>query len=355
MFALLFLSLAFVSSSASPSCALNGWHPPCPLPNWTPQWSMRLSTVIQPANLSGYLDAHYGAQWGLVSLDWANAHSVWMRNGRDHTDCERTNSMNCKMIKQVNPNTRCFIYHNMELALQWLESQKSLMTSEADLFLRYPNGTIYNEPISSGDQYFWDFRNPKTQDAFVNSIISSVTTYGQDIVDGTFTDDVDGLPNEHPNAAKNIGLNSTQVNDLRAATQKTSQLMIEKLVSMGKYNWHAFSTQDGVDGSFSKATCQPFMEGRCKEEFQSVPWLMQANDEIADQAVTAFMISRGPIAFYGYGWIGQNVFPKLPVHADWDMGRPLGVCEEQAHGVFSRRFEKGTLLLDCNKFVVVVK
>jgi hypothetical protein len=347
----LLLSLLCVVASAS-TCALTSWHPPCPLPKWTPQWSMKHSTVIQPANTSGYLDAKYGSQWGLVSLDWANAMPVWMRNGRKHADCEKTNSYNCQMMKQINPNMKCFIYHNMELALGWLESQKALM-GIPELFLRYKNGSIYNEPISQGDQFFWDFRNLKTQEAFVDSIVSSVTAAG-DFVDGTFTDDVDGLPNEHPDAAKNVGLTSAEVDELRAATQKTNQNMIEKLVSIGKYNWHAFATQDGVDGSFSKSTCQAFMEGRCREDFQSVPWLMQADDRIADQAVAAFMISRGPIAFYGYGWVGQNVFPKLPANSDWDFGEPLGICKQTSAGVFVREFRKASIQLDCDAFKTVV-
>ena len=36
--------------------------------------------------------------------------------------------------------------------------------SKSDLFLKYqvgPNaGQIYNEPISVGDQYFWNYSNP---------------------------------------------------------------------------------------------------------------------------------------------------------------------------------------------------
>jgi len=54
----------------------------------------------------------------------------------------------------------------MELALEWLESQRAVMHSPetAAYFLQYTdglgnkNGTIYNEPISFGSQYFCERR-----------------------------------------------------------------------------------------------------------------------------------------------------------------------------------------------------
>ena len=50
----------------------------------------------------------------------------------------------------------------MELGLEWLESQRAVMSDERfqDFFLRYTDGQgnkigkIYNEPISFGDQFF---------------------------------------------------------------------------------------------------------------------------------------------------------------------------------------------------------
>jgi len=38
------------------------------------------------------------------------------------------------------------IYHNFELALEWLESQRAAMydPTKRDLFLQWPNGTLYS-------------------------------------------------------------------------------------------------------------------------------------------------------------------------------------------------------------------
>ena len=37
----------------------------------------------------------------------------------------------CRQIKAVNPNTRCFVYRNTELALEWLEPQRAVMNDPA--------------------------------------------------------------------------------------------------------------------------------------------------------------------------------------------------------------------------------
>jgi len=99
----------------------------------------------------------------LISLDWSNAESIWLNTDRNKSTCEETNTENAKMIKQQSPGSRVFIYHNMELALQWLESQRAVMydSTKSHWFLQFTdgngvkNGTIYNEPRGEGDQFFF--------------------------------------------------------------------------------------------------------------------------------------------------------------------------------------------------------
>merc|ERR1739848_307623 len=96
--------------------------------------------------------------------------------------------------------------------------------SKADWFLQYTDGQgrktgrIYNEPlggnVGQGDQFFWDFRNPEASDYFVSSIVESL---GHDL-DGTFTDDVSGLPAEHTRAPSAMRLSEQEVNDIATAT-----------------------------------------------------------------------------------------------------------------------------------------
>ncbi len=58
---------------------------------------------------------------------------------------------------------------------------------------------IYNEPISVGDQYFWNFTNPEAVQYWINEVVMGPGGMGSGFVDGVFSDDVQGLGEEHPN------------------------------------------------------------------------------------------------------------------------------------------------------------
>jgi len=252
------------------------------------------------------------------------------------------------MLKQAGSAQRCFIYHNMELALEWLETQRAAMYDPtlADLFLRYKNGTIYNEAISQGDQYFWNFTNPAAGEYFIKSILKAID---DPYVDGTFTDDVDGLPTEHPNAPKNLQMTVAEVQELRYNTQKTGQQLIDTFVAKGKFNWQAFGGQDGAGSSPTPSSCTAWMRARCHSEFQNHPFMMtfDSSPQNVNQILAAFLIVRPPIGYLGYGWESDDrqwnsIFLK-------DYGFPAGLCEEVSTGVFSRQWNK-VVTLDCNNW-----
>ena len=64
--------------------------------------------------------------------------SIWMKNGRNKTNCEAVSTEGCRRLKTSGKASKCFIYHNMELALEWEESQRAVMydPSKADYFLQ---------------------------------------------------------------------------------------------------------------------------------------------------------------------------------------------------------------------------
>ena len=84
-------------------------------PNWSPNWNFTESTVIQPTS-SGYFSPNNS--WALVSLDWSVAKDVWLAHGRNRSNCEAVSAEGCRRLKAAGKATRCFIYHNMELALE---------------------------------------------------------------------------------------------------------------------------------------------------------------------------------------------------------------------------------------------
>lgn len=98
---------------------------PCPVPTWEPTWDLARSTAIQPCNASGWYDPEYASKWGLVSFDWSNAKADWL--AVTPHDCEERLVEQCKKIKSINPDVKCFVYRNTELALEWLSSQRAVM------------------------------------------------------------------------------------------------------------------------------------------------------------------------------------------------------------------------------------
>jgi len=288
--------------------------------------------------------------WGLISLDWSVAKNVWLKHGRNRTNCEAVSTEGCRRLKAAGKAQRCFIYHNMELALEWEESQKKVMYEPryADYFLRYHNGTIYNTARAEGDQFYWNFSNPAAAEYFINSVVASVSDTA---VDGTFTDDVSGLPAEHPNVPRELGMESAEVSALQAATQEAHGRLMTALIAAGKYNWQAFtSTTDADKGNsagprITQKSCTSFMRRFCDPAMQKYSFMMDAGGA-DNQTIAAFLIARAPISYIGKGWESDDsswhdVFLLQP-------GEPMGACTETMSGVFTRQWTAGVAKLDCN-------
>ena len=81
----------------------------------------------------------------------------------------------------------------MELGLEWLESQRAVMTSNPEYFLRYlpgnpggkPVGDVYNEARAEGNQFFWNHSNPEAAQYYITSVLASLEADGG-VADGTY-------------------------------------------------------------------------------------------------------------------------------------------------------------------------
>ena len=337
----------------SPSCALNGQ--PCPPPTWAPEWNLTLSTIINPESDDFFAPVH---PWGLVALDWTCAHNEWWSGNVTNSTCEATSVEGCRRLKAAGLAARCFIYHNNELALQWLESQRVLLDdpTQAGLFLQYrntqggpPNGTVYlemyREKYDFGAMGFWDFTQSAATAAFISSVIESIA---DPAVDGTYLDDPIGVPQEHPLAQAATNMSDAQLEELQFATQQAGMSLIEQLVATGKYVWAAFGNQDGVEQGPSRESCVAWMRSHCEPAMQGAPMAMQFNKGEANISVAAFLIVRPPYGWLGGGWESDDSL--------WDdifllqVGTPLGLCEEGPPGTFSRVWSAGTAVLNCSSW-----
>jgi len=311
-----------------------------------------MSTLCQPS-ARGYFAASPDKPWGLISLDWSVAQAIWRQRDPMRSTCEGTTVDGCRMIKAVSPQTRCFIYHNMELALQPQETQRSVMYDQrlSGYFLQYTdgrgrkNGTIYNEPFGPGDQYFWDFRNLSAANYYVSALLHTVRDQA---VDGTFTDDVTGFPEEHGGAPENINMSAADVEEVQYCTRLTHARLVDLLVSAGKYNWQAFGAQDGVGPGLPNQpdSCTQFMRERCTPEWQRRAITMLFDSANPEQSVAAFLITRPPIAYLGFGW-ESDMSNWNPIFL-LQVGEPSGLCAEVGPGLFTRTWTYGNITLDCN-------
>lgn len=245
----------------------------------------------------------------------------------------------------------------MELALEWLETQRAVMydPTYSGYFLQYqagnpkgqPAGTIYNEAREEGDQFFWDFRNASASAYFISSVLSSLS---DPAVDGTFTDDVTGVPAEHPEVQKSCGYSDSDISALQYATQSASAALISTLTLAGKYNYQAFGAQDGVNGAPSKGNCAAWVRERCAPAFQGYPMFigMDNSPANANQTVAAFLVVRPPHGYIGWGWeSGDERWNDIFY---LQAGEPLGLCVEGPANVFSRQWTAGTATIDCNQW-----
>ena len=171
------------------------------------------------------------------------------------------------------------------------------------------------------------------RDFFVNSVLAATS---DPAVDGTYSDDVDGFPDEHGTAPALIGMSAADVGELQYWTQATHARLVVELVARGKYNWQAFGYTDGTGPSVTQSTCLTFMTARCTAAYQSPqnPVLMGMDDSNLNASIAAFLITRPPYAWLGYGWESDQNNWKAPFL--YQVGEPQGNCVQSAKGVFTR-------------------
>jgi len=195
--------------------------------------------------------------------------------------------------------------------------------------------------------FFWDFRVKEASDYFVSSIVQTTLN---PYVDGSFSDDVEGLPEEHEDAIKAMRLTTAEVADIKQSTHDTNQNLITALITANKYLWQAFSRGDDVGPAPNSTTCASFMRTFCAPEMQKNPMTMQMSVTDAEQVLAAFLIVRPPYGWLGFGWESDNR-NWLPIF-NTDVGEPMGPCQETSEitGLFTRTWTKGTVELDCNNW-----
>ena len=92
------------------------------------------------------------------------------------------------------------------------------------------------------------------------------------------------------------------------------------------------------------------MTARCTPQYQSPanPTLMGMDDLNHNASVAAFLITRSPYAWLGYGWESDQ--------SQWkdifllQVGEPQGTCVQSSKGIFTRPWTYGSVTLNCNNY-----
>eukprot|EP01079_Euglenida_sp_SAG-EU17-18_P005731 gene5731-5669_t len=119
---------------------------PCPPPTWRVAWELNMSTTpdtpwgpeIAAGNIPGYFDPTAASRWGWITFDWSDANAVW-QDEHPHNN-EAVLVEQCRRVKALGTGTRCMVYRNTELALQWQETSRRAMTqanADAGWFLQF--------------------------------------------------------------------------------------------------------------------------------------------------------------------------------------------------------------------------
>ena len=327
------------------------WRLPCPLPPWPATYNMQLSTQQYFYSSEGFYDnatVNFAALHGVVGIDWANHYGLPMHR-------EETLAQQAAFIKAVNPQTRVFVYRQSELALNIFDNGAKAMydpSTQADWFVVFPNGTIYNDSTMVDnyrmDQFCWDHRNPKVQDYFVNQYVASA--FNQSSVDGIFYDDDGGIWDErshYPNYTE----------EYRKAVDDAQQVSLKRAWELGlksnKHPWQAWLAPDIPTSADPVNVCAAKMKNAMSMKDVPVTFPAMYNgacghpwEQCKDlkQQLAAFLIARGDY------WLFFTPDTWWKEGFEVDYGVPMGDATEPLPNFFIRKWSNCTVYLDCNSF-----
>ena len=118
---------------------------PRQLPPWPATYNLSRSTFLMPCNYSGFFDPIAAASYGIVDFDWSNAKARW--TAASPMDCEERLVQQAKVIKEINPDTKVYVYRNLVKALPWYTNVRTKITDPAfsGWFLPFkPGGSLPN-------------------------------------------------------------------------------------------------------------------------------------------------------------------------------------------------------------------
>eukprot|EP01047_Picozoa_sp_COSAG01_P066648 COSAG01_NODE_9243_length_2507_cov_4.230482_3_plen_137_part_00 len=109
------------------------------------------------------------------------------------------------------------------------------------------------------------------------------------------------------------------------------------VIARGGFVWNLLRDPDGrpaltggVQAQPTNASCEGWLGAKCgNASWAGSSWAMMMSPQPGSerQSVAAFMLLRGPYAWWGRGWLGGDVYFNEALQS-MEPGEPSGVCTE---------------------------
>eukprot|EP01060_Flectonema_neradi_P038414 TRINITY_DN8043_c0_g2_i1.p1 TRINITY_DN8043_c0_g2~~TRINITY_DN8043_c0_g2_i1.p1 ORF type:complete len:439 (+),score=113.64 TRINITY_DN8043_c0_g2_i1:63-1319(+) len=251
----------------------------------------------------------------------------------------------------------------------------------------HPDGSCTEGECDCGNnpcgEYLWDHRNgTMLREFLINEHVLGKTGIGHpdidglfiddfwcsEIINGTCTDPVQGASEEDKHQQVDMGLSDQDILDITNEWLTTFTAVQEAILEHKAYTWSIIPNQQNANAMpelIAKDTCAKMIRGAIStNKYENMPLLfgITANTTTGvfaaiKQEVAAFQLMRGPYAWIGFGKWGM-VWPtdklQIPAEMKADYGNPLGNTTESPANVFTRKFEKSTITLNCNTYEATI-
>lgn len=208
--------------------------------------------------------------------------------------------------------------------------------------------------------YIYDHRNASLRTWLVD-FAAGATSIDDPSIDGVFLDDdwdsSSGPAESGKNALADMGLSPQDVVDISAGWVLSTKGVQQAVLDKGGFDWQLFSPGHGTTGSNpvgGAKGCAAALRARCvyNDTLQHSALMMDAGKTSADflPNLAAFLLIRGPYAWFGNAWQGCDNVPARRPEIDHNYGTPVDACAEThlGSGIFTRSWTNADVTVDCN-------
>lgn len=174
---------------------------------------------------------------------------------------------------------------------------------------------------------------------------------------------------------QDMGLTPAEQEAIGKSYTANMAVIYEEILSRGMFSWQQMwngqASPTDKNGCctkplVTKESCATSLRNLCKADSPAQTRLMMyafspgrcggdpSNLTSPEQDIANFLLTRGPYAYLGHGWLGCSRTYQVPEQINWDYGTPTGLCTETSTGVFKREWTKATVSMDCNTWTPTI-